>query len=109
MFIRHRVGDESFARIIANSRFREPIARFVGPHLHALPVQQLLQPGPEVSTIVEPSKFLDEKQLCSELTISPVTATKWRRNAEGPAFVRVGRLIRYPREALEAWLASLQH
>jgi predicted DNA-binding transcriptional regulator AlpA len=52
------------------------------------------------------SKFLDERQLCAELGISPVTATKWRRIAEGPQFIRVGRLIRYPRSALEAWLAE---
>lgn len=55
---------------------------------------------------VEPSRFLDERQLCAELGISPVTATKWRRNAEGPPFIRVGRLIRYSREAFDAWLAS---
>ena len=57
--------------------------------------------------VVQPdSKFLDERQLCAELGISPVTATKWRRIAEGPQFIRVGRLIRYPRAALEAWLAE---
>ena len=52
------------------------------------------------------SKFLDEKQLCAELAISPVTTTRWRRTGEGPPFVRVGRLIRYPRSALEAWIAA---
>ena len=39
------------------------------------------------------SKFLDEKQLCAELGISPVTTTKWRRKGEGPPFIRVGRLM----------------
>ena len=52
------------------------------------------------------SKFLDEKQLCDELGISPVTATKWRGQAEGPPFIRVGRLIRYARTAVEGWLAE---
>ena len=59
---------------------------------------------PSVAT--EPSAFLDEKQLCAELGISPVTATKWRRKAKGPPFVRVGRLIRYPRETFDRWLAD---
>jgi excisionase family DNA binding protein len=52
------------------------------------------------------SKFLDEKQLCAELGISPVTTTKWRRKGEGPPFIRVGRLIRYSRAALDEWLAA---
>jgi len=52
------------------------------------------------------AKYLDEKQLCAELGISPVTATKWRAQAEGPPFVRVGRLIRYARTAVDAWVAN---
>jgi len=52
------------------------------------------------------SKFLDEKQLCAELGISPVTTTKWRRKGEGPPFIRIGRLIRYSRAAVDEWLAA---
>ncbi len=49
--------------------------------------------------------FLDEKRLCAELGISPVTATKWRAKAKGPPFIKVGRLVRYRRSDLESWLA----
>ncbi len=109
-FIRARVGDEAFARMAANTRLREPIARLVGLRHLPPPAEEQPHAAPAAPTAPapprEPSKFLDEKQLCTELTISPVTATKWRRNAEGPPFVRVGRLIRYPRAAVEAWLAS---
>lgn len=52
------------------------------------------------------SPFLDEKRLCAELAISSVTATKWRAQAKGPPFIKVGRLVRYRRSDLEAWLAS---
>lgn len=63
--------------------------------------------GSKASVPVEgaASKFLDEKQLCTELGISPVTTTRWRRTGEGPPFVRIGRLIRYPRSAIDTWIA----
>ena len=52
------------------------------------------------------SQFIDEKQLCADLGISSVTATKWRARAEGPPFIKVGRLVRYRRTDVAAWLAS---
>ncbi len=53
-----------------------------------------------------PSEYLDEKRLCADPGISSVTATKWRAKAKGPPFIRVGRLVRYRRSDVEAWLAS---
>ncbi len=53
-----------------------------------------------------PNELLDEKRLCAELGISPVTATKWRRRADGPPFVKIGRLVRYRRADVDAWIAS---
>jgi len=52
------------------------------------------------------SPFIDEKRLCEELGISSVTATKWRARAEGPPFIKVGRLVRYRRTDVERWLES---
>jgi predicted DNA-binding transcriptional regulator AlpA len=52
------------------------------------------------------SQFIDERQLCADLGISSVTATKWRARAEGPPFIKVGRLVRYRRTDVDAWLAS---
>jgi predicted DNA-binding transcriptional regulator AlpA len=52
------------------------------------------------------SPLIDEKQLCAELGISSVTATKWRAKAAGPPFIKVGRLVRYRRADVDAWLAS---
>jgi predicted DNA-binding transcriptional regulator AlpA len=59
-----------------------------------------------MSTSPQNDNFLDEKRLCAELGISSVTATKWRARAEGPPFIKVGRLVRYRRTDLEAWLES---
>lgn len=95
------------------ARFEEAMSRFgrFGRSNHApltTPPPRILGDGaPAPPIVVQPdSKFLDERQLCAELGISPVTATKWRRIAEGPQFIRVGRLIRYPRAALDAWLSE---
>lgn len=54
----------------------------------------------------ERSPFIDERRLCAELGIASVTATKWRAKAEGPPFIKVGRLVRYRRADVETWLAS---
>ncbi len=53
------------------------------------------QPGNDNAATDSP--FLDEKRLCAELAISSVTATKWRAQAKGPPFIKVGRLVRYRR------------
>lgn len=108
-FVRAKMGDAEFSRALSRVRLSEPIVRVIGAPQND---QQPSEPQPMPLAVMrpaapaEPSKYLDEKQLCAELDISSVTATKWRRNAEGPPFIRVGRLIRYPREAVEAWLAS---
>jgi excisionase family DNA binding protein len=51
-------------------------------------------------------EFFDEKHLCTALGISSVTATKWRAKAKGPPFIKVGRLVRYRRSDVDAWLRS---
>lgn len=54
----------------------------------------------------EMPEFLDERGLCALLAISSVTATKWRAKAKGPPFIKVGRLVRYRRSDVEAWLCK---
>lgn len=54
----------------------------------------------------EPAEYLDEKRLCALLGISSVTATKWRAKAKGPPFIKLGRLVRYRRSDVDAWLRT---
>ena len=59
-------------------------------------------PVPEV-----PADILTEKQLAQSKQISVSLVRKWRRNGEGPPFLRVGaKLIRYRRADVEAWLTG---
>lgn len=51
-------------------------------------------------------EYLDERRLCALLGISSVTATKWRAKAKGPPFIKVGRLVRYRRSDIDAWLRA---
>lgn len=64
------------------------------------------QEHPGSASLATNSPLIDEKQLCAELGISSVTATKWRAKAAGPPFIKVGRLVRYRRADVEVWLAS---
>jgi predicted DNA-binding transcriptional regulator AlpA len=68
--------------------------------------QRRPQKHPGSATLAANSPLIDERQLCAELGISSVTATKWRAKAAGPPFIKVGRLVRYRRADVEAWLAS---
>ena len=38
--------------------------------------------------------------------LSPVTLQTWRSRGDGPPFLKVGRLVRYRRSDLDAWLES---
>ena len=51
-----------------------------------------------------PPDFFNEKTVCAFLGISCVTTTKWRAKAKGSPFIKVGRLVRYRRSDVDAWL-----
>ena len=49
--------------------------------------------------------LLDTEALAAELGIHPITLAQWRLvDGKGPAFVKVGRHVRYRRSDIEAWL-----
>ena len=50
---------------------------------------------------------LDERRLAAELGVSVRTVQGWRQKGEGPAFMKVGSAVRYPRHAIDAYKASI--
>ena len=49
-------------------------------------------------------------QVLSEYVGIPATTlAQWRWAGTGPAYVKVGRMVRYRREDVEAWLDSQRH
>ena len=51
--------------------------------------------------------LLTEDEVAKQLTVSVASMRRWRLERRGPHFVKVGSLVRYRQEDLEAWLASL--
>ena len=50
--------------------------------------------------------LLSTAQLADELSISRRTLEAWRLSGTGPRFVKIGRLVRYRRATIDAWLAK---
>jgi excisionase family DNA binding protein len=48
--------------------------------------------------------MLDTEQAAKYLAISGVTLERWRNKRVGPAWCKMGAIVRYRRSALEAYL-----
>lgn len=51
-----------------------------------------------------PRPLLRERQAAEWLGVSPRTLELWRRQGNGPRFVKLGGAVRYRPEALDAYL-----
>lgn len=52
------------------------------------------------------SEWLTPEDLGKSWQVSPGTLANWRTSKKGPAFVRIGGMVRYRRDAVEAWLKT---
>jgi predicted DNA-binding transcriptional regulator AlpA len=55
---------------------------------------------------VEAAPTIDEKAAAGLLGVSVALVRKWRRHQEGPQYIRLGRLVRYSRQDVIAWLKA---
>lgn len=55
---------------------------------------------------IDADRLLTEHEASDRLGVSPSTLNSWRVRRVGPAFVRVGRLVRYRAAALTAWITA---
>jgi hypothetical protein len=69
----------------------------VSPDFHEIPTRNLNQEQPAVA-------LLDEGQAAALLSCSKALLRKWRSAGQGPGYVRVGRLVRYARQDIQAFL-----
>lgn len=51
------------------------------------------------------SACLSAEQVAGRIGFSVKTLEGWRRNGGGPAFIKIGRNVRYRESDLTAWLA----
>jgi len=70
----------------------------------ALPFPYQMRALPEVKSLVN---LMTEQEVSKRLNVSVASLRRWRLTKRGPAFLKVGSLVRYQPEDLEAWLASL--
>ncbi|WP_428826760.1 helix-turn-helix transcriptional regulator [Azonexus sp. IMCC34842] len=54
-------------------------------------------------------QLLNNDEAADELGISRRTLPVWRVQGKGPQFVKIGKLVRYERSALEAWKQANTH
>ena len=59
-----------------------------------------------MSTTPEETQWLTPDDLAKMWQVSTGTIANWRTNKKGPEFVRIGGLVRYSPEAVNAWLAK---
>jgi predicted DNA-binding transcriptional regulator AlpA len=50
--------------------------------------------------------LVPEKEAAAVLHVKPPTLTAWRNRGQGPAYVKVGRLVFYRPSDIREWLAS---
>ena len=51
--------------------------------------------------------LMTENEVSKRLNVSLASLRRWRLTNRGPVYLKVGSLVRYSQEDLEAWLASL--
>lgn len=53
-------------------------------------------------------EWLTPQDVAHKLRLAVGTLANWRVSGEGPAYVKVGRLVRYPASALSEWQDGLK-
>jgi predicted DNA-binding transcriptional regulator AlpA len=53
-----------------------------------------------------PQRLLNEHQVADSCAISVLTLRKWRVEGRGPRYVKIGTLVRYRPEDVDAWIES---
>ncbi|GIU75777.1 MAG: hypothetical protein KatS3mg004_2864 [Bryobacteraceae bacterium] len=51
-------------------------------------------------------RLLNERQVADSCAISVLTLRKWRGEGRGPRYVKIGTLVRYRPEDVDAWIQS---
>jgi hypothetical protein len=51
-------------------------------------------------------ELLTPSDVAERLSVMPGTLVDWRFRGVGPPYVKVGKLVRYPGDALAAWIES---
>ncbi len=53
------------------------------------------------------SELITEREIAKQLHVSLALVRRWRVEKRGPTFIKVGPLVRYRPEDVQAWLTDL--
>jgi excisionase family DNA binding protein len=56
--------------------------------------------------VTEGSELVDESRLAARLGVSRATLQSWRYTGRGPRYIKIGRLIRYRKADVDAYLRA---
>jgi hypothetical protein len=79
--------------------------------LRAIPVRYVpASSGPVQSENTVPERLvLTEADLASRWAMSPKTLQRWRMEGRGPFYLKMGRRVNYPLNAVIAFESCIQH
>lgn len=55
------------------------------------------------------SPLMHSREVAAYLKVSESTLSRWRSAGMGPPFLRLGEIARYWLDAVDRWLAELEH
>ncbi|OJU41520.1 MAG: DNA-binding protein [Microbacterium sp. 69-10] len=55
------------------------------------------------------SPLMNSREVAAYLKVSESTLSRWRSAQTGPPFLRLGGIARYRLDAIDGWLAGLEH
>ena len=55
------------------------------------------------------SPLMHSREIAAYLKVSESTLSRWRSAGTGPPFLRLGGIARYRPDAMDRWLAELEH
>jgi len=53
--------------------------------------------------------LLTTEEAAAMLAVEPRLLVRWRYDSRGPTYIKVGRLVRYKRADLDAWIEENTH
>jgi predicted DNA-binding transcriptional regulator AlpA len=63
-----------------------------------------------MSEIPDADVYLTDQQVCGLLHVGPRTTCRWRKDGDGPAYVRIGKhRILYRRSVIDQWMAQREY
>lgn len=61
---------------------------------------------PTITPLRDDGRHLSEAQAAPRAGLAPSTFAKMRSRGEGPPYLKVGRMVLYPVDELDAWIQS---